>query len=79
MAKWFDDWGTEFESEEEAREHTQQNMTWEDYKNEFQYIVSYDELLDWAKDTWGFEEHFSDAIMQAENEYFNAVCYKEED
>lgn len=79
MAKWFDDWGTEFESEEEAREHTRQNMTWEQYKDEFQYIVSYDELLDWAKDALGFEEHFSDAIMQAENEHFNAVCYKEED
>ena len=76
--KWVSEWGDEFETEEEARDDALEKMDWNDYVDEFEYLISYRELLDWARQQPGFWERFEQDASEAEGEFFDRNYHEEE-
>lgn len=72
MAQWENDWGDEFETEEDARENVIEKMEWSDYEEELQYIISFHDLFVWAHNQVGFYEYFENELNEAENNFFKA-------
>lgn len=79
MAYYTNEWGGRFDTYEEAREATLENMEFEDLSEELAYSVSYPKLLEWAMKQPGFYEHFEDQINDAENEFCNEYITEWED
>lgn len=75
---WTNEWGNEFDNEQDARLDVPSRMSWDDYKNELMYSISFDELIDWARDQIGFESHFSEQLKQAEDEFFENNYYEDD-
>lgn len=71
MAHWENDWGEEFETEEEARENVLENIEWADYEEQFFDIVPFHNLFEWARKQDGFFEDFEMELCEAENRFFN--------
>lgn len=67
---WENDWGEEFDTEEEARENIHEHMDRDDYKWRLGYIISCDKLLAWAMEQDAFYERFQEEISRAEGEFF---------
>ena len=70
MARWISDWGDEFDNEEDARLHAKEHMDWSSYKDELIYILTIDQILDWAREQEGFYDAFQDELADAEGEFF---------
>lgn len=70
MAIWVSAWGNEFEKEEAAREDAREHMDWDSYKEELQYTITFDQLLDWAHEQESFFDAFQEEISDAEGEFF---------
>ena len=79
MARWKNDWGEEFETEEDARDNVIERMDWSDYEQEMQYSISWTDLFRWARQQDGFFEHFETDFSNAENEFFEANYHEIED
>lgn len=73
---WENDYGDEFETEDEAREDAVENMTKEDYLEYFENHVNTRELLEWAWRQVTFFEDFENQLMDAEDAYFNDCYHK---
>lgn len=69
--KWVSSWGDEFDDEKDARQHAKKQMDWDSYKDELQYTISFDRLLEWAHDQDSFWDEFQDEITAAEEEFFS--------
>lgn len=69
--KWVSPWGDEFDNEKDARQHAKEQMDWDSYKNELQYLITYDELLEWAHSQDSFWDNFQDEVATAEEEFFS--------
>lgn len=79
MAHWENDWGEEFETEEDAREDVVEKMDWSAYEDELQYTISWHTLFEWARQQDGFFERFETNFYDAENEFFKANYHEVED
>lgn len=69
--KWVSAWGDEFDNEKDARQHAKEQMDWDSYKEELQYLIKYDELLEWAHNQESFEHDFKGEFAMAEEEFFS--------
>jgi hypothetical protein len=69
--KWVNSWGDEFDNEKDARRHAKEHMDWDSYKEELQYNISYDKLLEWARNQESFWNDFQDEVAMAEEEFFS--------
>ena len=78
MARWINDWGDEFDNEEDARQRAREQMNWNNYKNELIYILTIDQILDWAREQEGFYDAFQDELACAEGEFFLSNYHVEE-
>lgn len=75
--KWISSWGDEFDNEKDARLHAKEQMDWDSYKHELQYIISLNRLLEWAHNQDSFWDEFQDEITAAEEEFFSDNYYIE--
>ena len=78
MAKWRSDWGDEFDNEEDAHLDAKEHMDWNSYKDELIYILTIDQILDWAREQEGFYDAFQDELAAAEGEFFLSNYHVEE-
>lgn len=69
--KWVSPWGDEFDDEKDARQDAKDHMDWDSYKEELQYLIAYDKLLEWAYNQESFERDFKNEIAMAEEEFFS--------
>lgn len=69
--KWVSPWGSEFDNEKDARQDAKEQMDWASYKEELQYLINFDRLLEWAHSQESFEKDFKDEIAMAEEEFFS--------
>lgn len=69
--KWVSSWGDEFDDEKDARQDAKERMDWNAYKEELQYLITYDELLEWAHNQNAFWDEFQDEVTTAEEEFFS--------
>lgn len=69
--KWVSPWGDEFDDEKDARQDAKEKMEWDSYKEELQYLITFDRLLEWAHNQKSFEHDFKDEIVMAEEEFFS--------
>lgn len=70
--KWVSPWGDEFDDEKDVRQDAKDHMDWDSYKNELQYLITYDELLEWASNQDSFWDNFQDEVATAEEEFFSS-------
>ena len=69
--KWVSPWGDEFDDEKDARQDAREHMDWASYKEELQYLISFDRLLEWAYNQESFEKDFKKEMAMAEEEFFS--------
>lgn len=69
--KWISAWGDEFDNKKDAQQHAKEQMDWDSYKDELQYIISFDQLLEWAHNQDSFWNDFQNEIATAEKEFFS--------
>lgn len=68
-----------FEDEEEAREDSYINITWDDIEEHFQNNVSFHDFFTKVRENMpNFFELFEDEWCEAENNYFNDHYWEEE-
>ena len=68
---WISEWGDEFETEEDARDDAREHMEWDDYKEEMQYLITWDKLWEFAKTHPSFTDQFEDELLTAEDNFFD--------
>lgn len=61
----------EFENEEAARVHAEENMDKEDWIEYLNYSISFDDLLDWAMEQEKFWNDYREPIQEAKECFFN--------
>ena len=76
---WENEWGDEFETEEEAREDSYERMDHTDLNEELGMVLSYNDLLNWCWKQPNFIDEFWEAIEEAERNYFENNYYEVED
>ena len=76
---WENEWGDEFETEEEAREDSYARMNRTDLNEELGMVLSFSDLLDWCWNQPNFVDEFWEAIEEAERNYFESNYYEVED
>ena len=76
---WENEWGQEFDSEEEAFNDVHDKMEWSDYKESMQYSISWDALFDFARNHEDFFDHFEREISRAEEEFFTNYYHSVDD
>lgn len=79
MTHWENDWGDEFETEEDARNDATERMDWPNYEDELQYIISFHQLFTWARKQEGFVEHFENEFYEAEDNFFTSNYHEVND
>lgn len=67
---WENDFGEEFETEEEAHDNLYERMELDDYLTRIGDRVDVQKLLRWAWRQGGFYEAFYDEIVAAEDSFF---------
>lgn len=75
---WYDDFGGEYETEEEARERVPELMTSDDYAYYIKEYITYDMLFSYAMNGYDdFQDYFEDEIESAEDSFFNEHFHKD--
>ena len=67
---WENDFGEEFETQEEARENVYERMELDDYLTRISDIIDVDKLLRWAWGKADFFETFDEEVLDAERRFF---------
>lgn len=76
---WKNDWGEEFDTEEDARENVWKHMGRDHYEDRLEYIINHSKLLSWAMDQDAFYEAFQKEINEAEEEFFDDYYHEIEE
>ena len=79
MKKYERDDGTIFDSYDEAWEDAMQEMDIPEFYERFENRVGYWELLSWATQQPHFYDEFSDAVSDAEQDYFDDFYHEVEE
>jgi len=76
---WENDFGEEFETEEEARDDVYEKMDQIDLIEGLKTSISFTTLLAWAIKQPNFWDDFNDAVYEAENMFFHDNYHEVED
>ncbi len=79
MNHWENDFGEEFETEEEAREDAFEKMEQADLIEGLEISIGFTTLLEWAMKQPNFWDDFNDAICEAEDIFFRDNYYEVKD